>query len=102
MKRMWGLMVGFLVGAACVVAAIVMAFIFCGCASTSAIKTCANGDRWEVRSNRFLWQTEYVRVKAPDGTEVEVRQTQTDTEAVTASAGAIGAIVGAAVKTAVK
>lgn len=69
--------------------------ILCGCASTSAIKTCANGDRWEVRSNRVLWQTENVKVKAPDGTEVEVNKTGSDAEF-------LGTVVGAAVKTAVK
>lgn len=82
-----------------------MAFLvgaFCGCASTSAIKTCANGDRWEVRSNRFLWQTEQVKVSVQTNglTEVTVSNTRADSDAITATAGAIGAIAGAAVKAA--
>jgi type IV pilus biogenesis protein CpaD/CtpE len=64
-----------------------------GCASTSAIKTCANGDRWEVRSNRLFWQTENVKVKAPDGTEVEVNKTGSDAEF-------LGTLVGAGIKAA--
>jgi len=69
--------------------------ICAGCASTAAIKTCANGDKWEVRSNRLLWQTENVTVKTPDGTVVEVSRTGSDAEF-------LGTVVGAAVKTAVK
>jgi hypothetical protein len=73
-----------------------MAFLIgfsCGCASTSAIKTCANGDKWEVRSNRLFWQTEDVSVKTPDGTTVTVSKTGAD-------AAALGTIVGAAIKAA--
>jgi hypothetical protein len=72
---------------------LVMLALCLGCASTSAVKTCANGDRWEVRSNRLLWQTENVKVRAPDGTIVEVSKTGSDAEF-------IGAVAGAAVKAA--
>ena len=93
---------GLVVSILALVVGIVIVLCCAGCASTSAIKTCANGDKWEVRSNRLLWQTENVRVKTPDGTEVEVHQTQADNEAITASAGAIGAIAGTAAKALVK
>ena len=83
-----------------VVLVLLVALLFTGCASTSITKQTASGDKWEVRSNRLLWQTEHVSVKAPDGTIVEVSKTQPDNEAITASAGAIGAIAGAAVKAA--
>ena len=83
-----------------VVVGIVALFFCTGCACTSVTKTCANGDKWKVSSDRLFWQTENVSVKTPDGTIVEVHKTQPDTEAITASAGAIGAIAGAAVKAA--
>jgi len=76
--------------------------IFAGCACLSITKQTVNGDKWVVRSNRLLWQTEHVSVKAPDGTLAEVSKTQPDSEAIAASAGAIGAIAGAAVKAAAK
>ena len=76
-----------------IVLVLFVALFFTGCASTSAIKTAANGDRWEVRSNRLFWQTENVKVTAPDGVIVEVNKTGTDSEA-------LGSIIGAAIKAA--
>jgi len=76
-----------------IVLVLFVALFFTGCASTSAIKTAANGDRWEVRSNRMFWQTENIKVKTPDGVTVEVRQTKADSEA-------LGSIIGAAIKAA--
>lgn len=82
--------------------AFLVGMLCAGCASTSILKQCANGDKWEVRSTRLLWQTEEVRVAMQTNglPEVTVRKTQADNEAITASAGAIGAIAGAAVKAA--
>ena len=67
--------------------------VFAGCACTSISKQTANGDKWMVKSNRLLWQTEHVAVKAPDGTIVEVSKTQPDAGAITATAGGIGTII---------
>lgn len=85
-----------------VVVSIVVLFFCCGCANLTASKTCANGDKWDVTSTRLLWKTEHVTVKAPDGTVVEVSQTEPDTQAITATGGAIGAIAGTAAAVMVK
>lgn len=78
-----------------VVLVLFVALLFTGCASTCITKTTAQGDKWEVRSNRFLWQTERVSIKprASGLIEVEVNQTKPDAEA-------FGAVIGAAIKAA--
>ena len=79
-----------------------LAFSLCGCASTSGIYTSRQGDKLEARSTRFLWQTEHVRMAMQTNglPEVEVNNTQPDAKAITASAEAIGAVIGAAAKAA--
>jgi hypothetical protein len=75
--------------------------LFAGCASLTAIK---DGDKIEVRSNRLLWQTEQVHVAvSPEGAyDISVNRTQPDSVAIGATAGAVGTIGGAAVKTLAK
>ena len=76
--------------------------VFAGCACTSITKQNANGVTWKVQSNRLLWQTEQVKVsvKTNGAIEVTVNKTEPDSQSITATAGAIGVIVGTAVRAA--
>lgn len=79
---------------------IIAGLLLVGCASTSGIYKNKAGDKLEIRSTRFLWQTEQVRIAMQSNSfpEVEINKTQSDSEAITASAGAIGTIMGAVAK----
>lgn len=71
-----------------------------GCASTSAIYRNRAGDKLEVQSVRFFWQTEQVRMALQTNglPEVEINKTKPDSESITASAGAVGTILEAVAK----
>jgi len=80
-----------------------MLFVLSGCCSTRITKQTTTGDKWEVRSVRFLWQTERVSVELQtNGVPklVEINKTQADTEAIVGSASALGTFGGTLIKTA--
>jgi len=71
------------------------ALLCAGCASTSALKQCVNGDKWEVRSNRLFWQTENVVVSVDTNGFVNINVNKTG-----ADAAALGTMIGAGIKAA--
>jgi hypothetical protein len=99
MKRMWDVMVGFLVGVACVVVAL--------CAGCMVIRTPTPLGDATIHSFLKVVDMPKLSITSSNATNsvtmtIEGYASRGDTEMVTVSAGAIGAIVGAAVKTAVK